>query len=199
MVVVSLTLIGYFLMGNWEKVPVTWRKSAEFVTGTSFSFFLSIVHLFSKINGGGVGLMFIIRSSGMSYASTTSLIARSKENRISFRKPEDTDCLAVVVRLLVKPIPRKIDWHHEKFTFNFKLPPFSFKRFDRLPKQLTFDGTPGFYHLFLKDNQELWKKFSIQSAMQEYLSFELFVHFLKNRPQKMFSSDLVDVLLTSIV
>ena len=181
MVVVSLTLIDYLYgwkkntgMGNWEKVPVTWRKSAEFVTGTRFSFFLSIVHLLSKINGGGVGLMFIIRSSGMSYASTTSLIARSKENCISFRKPEDTDCLAVVVRLLVKPIPRKIDWHHEKFTFNFKLPPFSFKRFDRLPKQLTFDGTPGFYHL---QNFIIYLGWKVFSRHDPFLEFLWVLHF----------------------
>ena len=33
------------------------------------------------------------------------------------------------------------------------------------------------WNVFEKDNQELWQGFWIQSAMQEYLSIELFVHY----------------------
>ena len=53
--------------------------------------------------------MFIIRSSGMSYVSTTSLISRWKEKLTSFRKPAATGFLAVVARLLVKAILLNID------------------------------------------------------------------------------------------
>ena len=58
--------------------------------------------------------MFITRSSGVSYASTTYLIAQWKEKPIFFRKPGDTGCFAIVVCFLVKPIFRKIDSHPEK-------------------------------------------------------------------------------------
>ena len=70
--------------------------------------------------------MFITRSSGMSYAPTTSTIAQWKDKPISFRKPGDIGCFAAVAHLLVKPILRKIDWHHEKS--KFKHPPFSFNK-----------------------------------------------------------------------
>ena len=67
----------------------------------------------------------VTRSSGMSYESTTSLMAQWKEKPISFSKPGDTDCFAAVAYFLVEPIRQKIDWHHE--TSKFKLPPFSFR------------------------------------------------------------------------
>ena len=48
--------------------------------------------------------MFIITSSGMSHAPTTSLITQWKEKPISFKKAGATGYLAVVACLLVKPI-----------------------------------------------------------------------------------------------
>ena len=54
--------------------------------------------------------MFISRSSDMSYASTTSLIAQWKEKPISFRKQGGTGCFDVAACLLVKSVLWKINF-----------------------------------------------------------------------------------------
>ena len=78
--------------------------------------------------------MFITRSSGLSYASKTSLIPQWKERSISFGKPGDTGCFAIVAQLFDKAILRKIDWHHEKS--KFKVLPFSFRKVRSLSKTI---------------------------------------------------------------
>ena len=66
---------------------------------------------------------------------STTLIAQWKEKPISFRKPRDISCFAIVVCLLVKPIFQEIDWHHEKSSF--KLSPFSFNNFWSFSKTIS--------------------------------------------------------------
>ena len=132
------------------------------------------MYLLSKINGRGVLLMFITRSSGMSHESKTSLIAQWKEKPISFREPGDTGCFAAVAYLLVKPIFRKIEWHHEKS--KFKLPPF-FQNypFTNSNGNVVGDDTPDLPHIFnhlqtLSSNSNGRRVFTPRSFLESSLS-----------------------------